>query len=59
MTTDDTTLETQHFTSVDNTIEGTESDFDVKENQIPWFLGVLFFLIVMWAGISWIPLFGY
>ncbi len=39
--------------------DANEADFDVNEHQIPWFLGILFFLIVMWAGVAWIPLFGY
>lgn len=35
------------------------ASFEVGESQVPWFLWVFFVLIIMWAMISWIPLFGY
>ncbi len=54
--TDTTSIEAQDGMAA---AEDTEADFDVNEHQIPWFLGILFFLIIMWAGVAWIPVFGY
>lgn len=34
-------------------------EFEVGEHKIPWFLWLFFILIISWASISWIPLFGY
>ncbi|MFN8614889.1 MAG: hypothetical protein U0003_03120 [Vampirovibrionales bacterium] len=34
-------------------------DFEVNETDVPWFLWVFFGLIICWASISWLPLFGY
>ena len=34
-------------------------DFVVNETDVPWFLWVFFGLIICWASVSWLPLFGY
>ena len=34
-------------------------EFEIGEHQVPWFLWVFFALIVTWASVSWMPLFGY
>lgn len=36
-----------------------DKDIDVQEHQVPWFLWLFFLLIISWAGIAWIPVFGY
>lgn len=35
------------------------AEFEIGEHKVPWFLWVFFILIVSWASISWMPLFGY
>lgn len=54
MTTEQPHAEEQHDQS-----SHEHASFEVGENQVPWFLWVCFVLIIMWAMISWIPLFGY
>jgi hypothetical protein len=34
-------------------------EFEVGEHKVPWFLWVMFILIVSWASIAWIQFFGY
>lgn len=36
-----------------------DEDFDVQEHQVPWFLWLFFLLIISWAAVAWVPLFGY
>ena len=35
------------------------AEFEIGHSQVPWFLWVFFILIVTWAFVSWMPLFGY
>ncbi len=35
------------------------AEFEVGEHQVPWFLWLFFILLICWASISWIPMFGY
>jgi len=52
---------TDNAASTDATPATPESyeEFEVGENQIPWFLWLFFILIISWAAISWIPFVGY
>ena len=40
-------------------VETAYDEFEVGEHKVPWFLWLFFIVIVAWASISWIPLFGY
>lgn len=35
------------------------AEFEIGQDKVPWFLWVFFSLIISWASISWMKLFGY
>ncbi len=35
------------------------AEFEVGEHQVPWFLWLFFVLLICWASVSWMPMFGY
>lgn len=59
MSTTNDYLETEGHTPSSESAPAEHASFEVGENQVPWFLWVFFILILLWAAISWIPLFGY
>ncbi len=50
---------TEHDTTEHTPKKEDPAEFEIGEHQIPWFLWVFFILIICWASISWIPMFGY
>jgi hypothetical protein len=41
------------------TDEKPYEEFEIGQDRVPWFLWVFFTLIVTWASVSWIKVFGY
>lgn len=35
------------------------AEFEIGQDKVPWFLWVFFSVIISWASISWMKLFGY
>jgi hypothetical protein len=35
------------------------AEFEIGQDKVPWFLWVFFAVIISWASISWMKLFGY
>lgn len=40
-------------------VQSEYAEFEIGKHRVPWFLWVFFAIIITWASISWIPIFGY